>query len=288
MKSEDYEFVCQFLLRSSGLSLGTDKQYLVESRLVPIAQSQGMADLDELVAALRMGRNPRLQSVVTEAMTTNETSFFRDKQPFDDFKTHLLPELIESRRSTQTLRIWCAASSTGQEPYSILMLLAEEFPQLRNWKIELVATDLATKALDRAGQGIYSHFEVQRGLPIRMLMKYFKQIPDGWQISEDLRKIVNWQQLNLLTDFSRLGQFDLVFCRNVLIYFDVETKRGIIERIRRLVRSPGFLILGAAESLLGLYDGFQRFSECKSAVYRAATIPAPAASKGTARTGIVS
>lgn len=285
MKPDDYEFVCQFLLRSSGLSLGADKQYLVESRLVPIAQSQGMSDLEELIAALRMGRNPRLQSVVTEAMTTNETSFFRDKQPFEDLKTHILKELIESRRASQTLRIWCAASSTGQEPYSILMQLQEDFPQLRSWKIELVATDLATKALDRAGQGIYSHFEVQRGLPIRMLMKYFKQIPDGWQINEDLRQKVNWQQLNLLTDFSRLGQFDLVFCRNVLIYFDVETKRGIVERIRRLVRSPGFLILGAAESLLGLYDGFQRFSDCKSAVYRTAAAPgatAPATAMRTA------
>jgi chemotaxis protein methyltransferase CheR len=276
MKTEDYDFVCQFLLKSSGLSLGADKQYLIESRLVPIAQSQGMADLNELIGALRQGRNPLLQSVVTEAMTTNETSFFRDRQPFEDLKTKLLPELIESRRTTQTLRIWCAASSTGQEPYSILMLLHDEFPQLRTWKIELVATDLATKALERAAQGIYSHFEVQRGLPIRQLMKHFKQIPEGWQVSEELRQKVSWQQLNLLGDFSRLGQFDLVFCRNVLIYFDVETKRGIVDRIHRLVRGPGFLILGAAESLLGLYDGFQRFTECRSAVYRLGK-PAPAA-----------
>ena len=270
MNSNDYEFLCNFLMQASGLSLGPNKEYLIEARLHPVAQSWGLADVGELIEYLRTKKDMQLNTAVTEAMTTNETSFFRDKRPFDDFEKVMLPELIESRASTQTLRIWCAACSTGQEPYSLAILIREKFPALDNWNLEIVATDLAEQVLDRARAGIYSQFEVQRGMPINLLMKHFSQVPEGWQISETLREQMDWRQLNLLDNFTGLGQFDIVFCRNVLIYFETETKKSIVEKISRVLRPDGFFLLGAAETLLGFCDSYQRLSNCESSVYRPA------------------
>lgn len=267
MTPADYDYLSAFLLESSGLALGPSKEYLLEARLIPLAQSSGMADVSELVANLRKKRDPKLSAAVTEAMTTNETSFFRDKTPFDDLKTNILPALIEARRTTQRLRFWCAAASTGQEPYTILMTIREHFPQLANWRIEFVATDLCRAALDRAKDGTYTQFEVQRGLPIQYLMKYFDQTANGWQVKKELRDAVNYQQLNLLEDFSRLGQFDVIFCRNVLIYFQQETKKEILDRQARMLRSDGYLLLGSAETVLGISDSFKRAGAGRSSVY---------------------
>jgi len=267
MNPHDYDYLTTFLSESSGLALGTGKEYLLESRLTPLAQSFGMADLKELILELRNKKDPRLATAVTESMTTNETSFFRDKSPFEDIKTKVLPTLLDSRKSEKTLRIWCAASSTGQEVYSLLMLLHESFPELLNWELEVVASDIAHTMIDRCKKGIYSQFEVQRGLPTPMLIKYFKQVPEGWQVSEKLRDRVTWRQQNLLNNFAFLGPFDIVLCRNVLIYFELEHKRNVLERVQSVLRPDGYLLLGAAESIVGVTDRFERFRECKSAFY---------------------
>jgi len=189
-------------------------------------------------------------------MTTNETSFFRDSHPFDTLRKSLLPPLIERRAAARTLRIWSAACSTGQEPYSLAMMIKDNFPILSGWKVEIVATDLSPSVLERAREGVYSQFEVQRGLPIQMLMKHFDQQEPNWQIKRELRQTVNFRALNLLEDFSALGQFDVVLCRNVLIYFDQPTKTRILGAIARRIAPDGVLLLGGAESVFGLSDAF--------------------------------
>lgn len=267
MNPTDYEFVSSFLQQSSGLALGAGKEYLVKSRLIPLASTLGLDDLDHLVRELRGGRNHQLSTAVTEAMTTNETSFFRDKAPFEDLKKTLIPGLMKARSNLKKLRFWCAASSTGQEPYSLLMMLDEAFPELKQWSIEVVATDIAQTMIDRAREAIYTQFEVQRGLPIQFLVKYFTQVSGGWQVKESMRQKISWQKLNLLDRFDNLGPFDIVLCRNVLIYFEVPMKRDILERIARLVRPDGFLLLGAAETVLGICDRFERYRACQSAIY---------------------
>jgi len=268
MNTTDYQFLAKFLRDSSGLTIGENKLYLLESRLNPIAKRRGLPDLAALVSEVRSGRDKQLIDEVVESMTTNETSFFRDQTPFDELRNALLPELICNRQSTRKLRIWCAAGSTGQEPYSIGILIREYFPQLSTWNIEIVATDLATEPIRRAKAAVYSQFEVQRGLPIQLLVKYFTQVDGGWKLKSDIVDMVRWQQLNLLRPFSHLGKFDLVFCRNVLIYFDVETKRDILERISRQFAEDGYLILGAAEMVIGVSNDFQRCSNYRSSVYR--------------------
>jgi len=267
MNPADYEYLANFLLGTSGLDLGTSKEYLLEARLIPLAQSLGMSGISELVQALKNGAEARVTSAVTEAMTTNETSFFRDKTPFEDLKDRLIPKLIEARKLSRRLKIWCAAGSTGQEPYSILMLLNDAFPELKDWTIELLATDLDKTAIERANSGIYTQFEVQRGLPVQMLMKYFDQVDAGWKIKDEIRQAVKWQQLNLLDNFTKLGNFDIIFCRNILIYFQQETKKVILDRLGQMIRADGHLFLGAAETVLGISEAFERFKECKSAVY---------------------
>ena len=272
MNATDYDFISSFLHQSSGLALGAGKEYLVESRLVPLAACLGLADFNELIRELRKGGARQLQTAVTEAMTTNETSFFRDKTPFEDLKKSLIPALIKARAGVRKLRIWCAAASTGQEPYSLLMLLEEAFPELKLWQVEIVATDIAQSMIDRCREGVYSQFEVQRGLPIQQLVKYFSQVPAGWQVQPHLRQKIDWRLLNLLERFDHLGQFDIVLCRNVLIYFDVPTKKQILDRISRVVRPDSYLLLGAAETVLGICDRFERFRACTSAIYAPSSV----------------
>src|SRR4051794_25376104 len=193
---------------------------------------------------------------VVEAMTTNETFFFRDKIPFDHLRETILPALVQARASRQTLRIWCAASSTGQEPYSVAMCV-KEFAGLAGWRVEILATDLSQEVLEKSKAGIYSQFEVQRGLPIQMLVKYFTQIGELWQLNPDIRAMVQHRQLNLLQDFSHLGKFDVIFCRNVLIYFDQDTKTGIFGRLAKMLEPDGMLLLGAAETVVGISNAFR-------------------------------
>jgi chemotaxis protein methyltransferase CheR len=252
----DYEFLRKLLKERSGLDLSADKQYLVESRLIPLARKAGLAGLPELVQKLKAGAEA-LTAEVVEAMTTNETFFFRDKVPFDHLKTTIMPELLQARASRRSLRIWCAASSTGQEPYSIAMCLKEMSAALTGWRVEIVATDLSQGVLEKSRAGLFSQFEVQRGLPIQLLVKHFVQTGELWQLNADVRAMVQFRQLNLLQDFSHLGVFDIIFCRNVLIYFDQDTKTNMFGRLAKTIEPDGFLMLGAAETVVGLTEAFR-------------------------------
>ena len=256
----DYDFLRKLLRDRSGLDLATDKQYLIESRLIPLARKAGLPGLPELVQKIKGGAEA-LTAEVVEAMTTNETFFFRDKVPFDHLRQTILPELLQARASRRSLRIWCAASSTGQEPYSIAMCLKEISSTIAGWRVEILATDLSHGVLEKSKAGIFSQFEVQRGLPIQMLVKYFTQTGELWQLNADIRGMVQHRQLNLLQDFTHLGMFDVIFCRNVLIYFDQETKASIFGRLAKLVEPDGYLLLGAAETVVGLTDAFKPYPE---------------------------
>ncbi len=254
MRQDNYEFISRFLLDKSALSLGAGKEYLLDSRLLPLAKSMKLENVDDLVMRLRSDQSQELTTAIVEAMTTNETLFFRDTTPFEELERLFVPEVIRLRQSSRTLRIWCAACSTGQEPYSLAMLLMEKFPQLvSNWKIEIVCTDIDSQVLKRAQEGIYSSFEVQRGLSPVLLKKYFEQLPGSqWQVRQPLRQMMTFRQLNLLSDFGSLGNFDVVMCRNVLIYFETDTKKKILERIARHLLPHGYLFSGAAETILGV------------------------------------
>ena len=272
MMSEDYQFLSSHLLDSSGLSLGPGKEYLLEARLVPLAQSWGLNDIQELVQALRKGQDKQLMAAVTEAMTTNETSFFRDKSPFEDLKEHLLPALMEARKLSRTLRIWCAASSSGQEPYSLLMLINDHFPSLlKDWQLEFIATDISNNILMRAEAGVYTQFEVQRGLPVRYLLKHFSQQPSGWEIEKRIRDKIEFRPFNLLRDSAPFGRFDLILCRNVMIYFDAPTRARLFSRLRRQMAQDGALMLGGAETVLGMTTEFTPTRETPN-FYRPAPI----------------
>jgi chemotaxis protein methyltransferase CheR len=262
----DYEYLRKLLKDHSGLDLSTDKQYLIESRLLPLARKAGLPGIGELVQKMKGGSNALITQVV-EAMTTNETFFFRDKVPFDHFRDTIMPEMLKLRAARKSLRIWCAAGSTGQEPYSLAMCLKEMSAALSGWRVEILATDLSQEVLEKSRTGIYSQFEVQRGLPIQMLVKYFKQIGELWQINPDIRGMVAHRQLNLLHDFGQLGGFDVIFCRNVLIYFDQETKANIFGRLARSMEPDGFLVLGAAETVVGLTEAFKPIGD-RRGLYR--------------------
>lgn len=250
----DYDYLRKLLKDRSGLLLSADKQYLIESRLLPLARKIGLAGIPELVQKIKSG-SEALTIDVVEAMTTNETFFFRDKVPFEHVSNTILPQLLNVRANRRTLRIWCAAASTGQEPYSLAMILKDALPP--GWRAEIVATDLSLEVLEKAKAGIYSQFEVQRGLPIQLLVKHFKQVGDVWQLNPDIRAMVQYRQINLLQDFSHLGTFDVIFCRNVLIYFDQATKSDVFNRMRRVSEQDGYLFLGAAETVIGLTDAYR-------------------------------
>ncbi len=253
----DYDYLRKCLKARSGLVLSADKQYLVESRLLPVARKAGLANLGELVGALKIAHDPALMTAVVEAMTTNESFFFRDKTPFEHFRLTIMPALLAARRNSRAIRIWCAAAACGQEPYSLAMCLKEIESEIAGWRIELLATDLSGEVLEKARAGLYTQFEVQRGLPIQLLIKHFAQFGELWQVAPDIRAMVRYRQLNLLADFSQLGMFDLIFCRNVLIYFDQDTKTDVLNRLARVTASDGYLVLGAAETVVGLTDRFK-------------------------------
>ncbi|MBY0406613.1 MAG: protein-glutamate O-methyltransferase CheR [Rickettsiales bacterium] len=239
------------LKKRSGLDLREDKTYLIESRLLPVARSLKLNDVAALCDHIRRTPSEALLVEVTEAMTTNESSFFRDLKPYEQLKQVILPELMQKQAIRKSLRIWSAACSTGQEPYSIAISIEEEKAKFAGWKVDIIATDLAKKVVDKAKGGIYTQFEAQRGLPIQMLLKYFTSLPDtSWQVKDHIRQAVQFKLQNLLEDYSTLGQFDLIFCRNVLIYFDEDTKAGVTERMARSLAPHGLLVLGATETLI--------------------------------------
>ncbi len=225
-----------------------------ESRLQPLVQKLGLTGLGGLVKMLLSGAHEDIEREVVEAMTINETFFFRDRVPFDNFRKVILPHLLEARRDSRQIRIWCAACSSGQEPYSLAMLLDEEAHRLAGWSIEILATDLSRAVVNAARQGVYSQFEVQRGLPIAQLLRYFRQEGERWRINEHLQSRIRFTEFNLLSSYAALGRFDVIFCRNVLIYFDVPNKKDVLDRMAGALAPDGFLIMGAAETVIGLSD----------------------------------
>jgi len=257
MNIDDFNLLSKLIKDRSGLTLTKDKAYLLESRLLPVARKWNLKSLDELVMRLRTRSEAGLVRDVVEAMTTNESFFFRDIKPFDQFKQVVLPFLLQSRGTTRNIKVWSAACSSGQEPYTLSMMLKEERQKLIGWNVDILATDLSTEILAKAQAGLYSQFEVQRGLPIQLLVKYFKQAGDRWQIDSAIREMVRYRPFNLLDDLSGLGQFDVIFCRNVLIYFDQPTKQMVLERMAKQLAPDGFLYLGGAETVVGITDKFQ-------------------------------
>jgi chemotaxis protein methyltransferase CheR len=253
----DFDYLRKLLKERSGLVLAADKQYLAESRLLPLARKAGVSNVGELMLKLHGSSAEPLVAEVIDAMTTNETFFFRDKIPFEHVRDTVLPALMAARGAQRHIRIWCAACSTGQEPYSLAMGFKEMGAALVGWRFDIVATDIAAAVIARAASGMYSQFEVQRGLPITLLLKYFQQVGEDWQVVPEIRAMVKFRQLNLLRDFSALGTFDVVFCRNVLIYFDHATKIDVLHRIARSMQPDGFLVLGAAETVVGLTERFK-------------------------------
>jgi chemotaxis protein methyltransferase CheR len=258
MKPEDFDLFSVLVKQRSGLLLTKDKAYLLESRLIPIARKWNMKTLEDLANSVRAKREEALLRDITEAMTTNESFFFRDTKPFDQFRQKLLPYFMTARASKKTIRIWSAAASSGQEAYSLAIILSEEAAKLQGWRFEIIGTDLSSEMVERAKAGIYSQFEVQRGLPITMLVKYFQQVgADKWQIRDNIRQMVTFREGNLLQDFGAVGVYDIVYCRNVLIYFDQPTKTKVLEAISKVMSPDGYLFLGGAETVLGISDRFK-------------------------------
>lgn len=257
MKLTDFDTYSDLLKKQSGLVLSEDKVYLLESRLNPVAKKWGYNSLETMTIALQGVPDKNLIVDIVEAMTTNETSFFRDTRPFDMFRDHLLTYMKEARSSKKRLRIWCAASSSGQEPYTLSMILKEAEATYPGWNFDIVATDISHEILDQAREGIYTQFEVQRGLPIQLLMKYFTQLDDQkWQLNEDIRKMVKYSYFNLMDPMATMGMFDIILCRNVLIYFDEQTKGKVLEEMAKHIEPDGFLMLGGAETVMGITDAF--------------------------------
>lgn len=252
MTQADFDFLRSLLHLRSGLSLSLEKRYLVESRLGILCRRRGIAGLDALVRRLRLDNDRELEAAVVEAMTTNETLFFRDRMPFDMFRDVILPEKLLANAARRSLRIWCAAVSSGQEAYSLAMILDEMAPRLAGWRIEIIGTDISAEIIERARAGLYSQFEVQRGLPIQLLLKYFRQEGDKWRITERIRDMVELKTHNLLESSEHLGQFDVIFCRNVLIYFDVPTKARVMAALAQRLTQDGAFVLGAAETVIGI------------------------------------
>jgi chemotaxis protein methyltransferase CheR len=265
---EDYSYLSALLRTKSGLALGPGKEYLLESRLPPVAKAYGFASVNELVATLRAGPHQELIKAVCDAMTTGETFFFRDTVPFDLLRTTILPEAADRcRRAGRALRIWSAAASTGQEAYSIAMLLADMGVQLSGVRVDVVATDFASHALNRARRGLFTQIEVQRGLPERYLRQFFINTPDGYRLADDIRRRVAFRELNLLESFRSLGQFDVILCRNVLIYFDSLTKKDVLDRLSSALTPGGYLFLGATETAFGLTERLVRIPDVPTSLH---------------------
>lgn len=284
MNPQDFQKLAELLQRRSGLVLGSEKAYLAESRLTPVARHWGFADVHALIRDLARGtgsgRDGRLLDDVVEAMTTNESFFFRDQKPFEQFRDVMLPAMLEARASNRTIRIWSAACAMGQEPYSLAMVIKEMGARLDGWRIDIVATDISRVVLDRARKGAYSQLEVQRGLPIQYLAKYFDQDGQAWRLKPDVRKMVEFREHNLLDDPPAGGPFDIVFCRNVLIYFDQPTKAQVLHRIAGVMAPDGYLTLGGAETVLGVSDRFRPIPKQRGLYGRSGTSTPLAASGG--------
>jgi chemotaxis protein methyltransferase CheR len=268
MTTVEFDYLRRLVREQSAIVLESGKEYLVEARLAGLVREQGMTTVTDLVAKLRGLRDGPLHTQVVEAITTNETLFFRDPPLWEALRKEVLPELIERRRPERRLHLWSAACSSGQEPYSLAMLLAEHFPELAGWKVGILATDLSTAMLARAREGSYSQLEVNRGMPAAMLVKHFVKEGMHWRVVPGLRRAVEFRPLNLDAAWPPLPRMDLVLLRNVLIYFDASTKQAIVARMRRQLHPDGYLLLGAAENLLGLDDAVDRMTLGRTICYR--------------------
>jgi chemotaxis protein methyltransferase CheR len=266
----EFDYLRQLVRERSAIVLDDSKEYLVEMRLMSLARLEGHDNVDELSRALRGKPFSPLHAQVVDAMTTNETSFFRDLHPFDTFKKELVPELINKNEASRSLNIWCAACSSGQEPYTLAMLLHEGFPQLRaGWRVNLLAGDLSQEMLRRARQGLFSQLEVNRGLPAPLLVKYFQKDGAAWQVKDEIRAMIQFHELNLAAAlWPTLPAMDVVFIRNVLIYFDIEMKRQILRKVRSVLRPDGILFLGGAETTLNIDEAWERVQTGKTVYYR--------------------
>ena len=269
LQQSDFDFVQKLVQQKAAIVLDNGKQYFVKSRLTPLAQNTGHDSIEKLILALRQNpHNSRMVEQVVEAITIHETSFFRDVHPFKCMKEVVMPSLLEKRASQHTLNLWCAACSSGQEPYTVTMLLRENFPQLQSWNVRFIATDISNQILDRARDGKFSQLEVNRGLPAPLLLKHFEKQGLVWQIKPQLRSSIEFRKLNLIDNWPPMPKMDVVFLRNVLIYFDVETKRKILGEVRKLLNPDGFLFLGAAEMPMSIDNAFERIDYPRSGCYK--------------------
>lgn len=269
MTRGEYAYFQALLKERSGLNLGEDNRSLLDARLRPLLKEFRLTSLSELAAASIRPEAEYLRSCIAQAVTVQESYFFRDKAPFEFFAERILPALVVARRATQQIRIWCAAAASGQEPYSLAMLIAEHQAELDGYSVEIHATDYAKDALVKARKGLYSQFEVQRGLPVSFLIKYFDKREKGWELKQDIRAMVKFGENNLMHEVPGRG-FDVIFCRNVLIYFDEPTKRKVLAGLAGALASDGWLVLGAAETTTGLCKDFIIASDAPRGVYRLA------------------
>lgn len=271
LKQDEFDFISSYLKQRSGLALSQDKVYLLESRLQPIARAQNLATVNELIAKLKSGGiGKAVETEIIESMTTNESMFFRDSKPFEYFTKLMIPRIRAATPTLPRLRIWSAACSNGQEPYSIAITFKENEASLGGMGCDIFATDIADKVIERAKQGHYTQFEVQRGLPINLLLKYFKQLPENiWEVHAPIRQMVRYQNVNLLSPITNLGTFDIIFCRNVLIYFDEATKADILNRMCSILSPAGCIVLGGAETVLGITDKLKPLDDARGVFIKA-------------------
>ncbi len=262
------QFFFSLLYQESGLLLDESKRYLIETRLEPVAAQEGFASIDALGKKLMERNDALLRQTVVDAMTTNETSFFRDKSHFEILRDEIIPRLIQSNEKTKKIRIWCAACSTGQEPYSIGIHLKEIGVKLKDWDIQILATDISEPVLSQARLGVYSQHEVQRGLSAPQLLRYFSKEGLAWKISSEIRNMVQFRKLNLLADLSSVGTSDIIFCRNILIYFDLKTKKNVINKLFDLLNLGGSLFLGGSEAFMGIKTSLVRVEAKKACYYK--------------------
>ena len=268
MTESEFRFIGDFVHDRSGIMLESGKEYLVETRLRPVLSEHEIESIGQLVRQLMRGGEVDIESSVIEALTTNETYFYRDTGFFGALQNSIFPEVVEHRAKSRELAMWCAACSSGQEPYSILMMLSDCFPQVFDWKFTFIVSDISEEMRKRTRDGIYSEHEVQRGLPQRHLDKYFDKIGDKWQVKEDLRKRLDVREINLVKPWPMMPLFDIVFLRNVLIYFDIETKQGILEKAAKTMRSNGLLFLGSAETTLNISPDWNRAGYPRAGCYK--------------------
>jgi chemotaxis protein methyltransferase CheR len=273
MTPQDFESICTLLRQRSAIVLEAGKEYLVESRLAPLVRERNLSSIGELIGRLRGEPHNGLYRQIVEALVTTESSFFRDHHPFEAIQKVVIPELIKRRKDERRLNIWCAASSTGQEPYSLAMLIRESCPELRGWKVSLMASDISRQVLNRARAGRFNQIEVNRGLPASLLVRYFAQDGTDWELSSEIRKMVDFQEINIAQAWPALPRMDLVLVRNVMIYFDVETKKTILHKLTRVLQPDGYLLLGGAETTLNLSDSYRRVECLKAGFYQLSNSP---------------